>query len=161
MADNNTWFISLTIVAVVAIVAVFGLVKMTGYVTAGDFFGKGGTASYEYSTARMMEPNVMAQTLAIKMKTETEIKQQYGYDVNIAWVTMTYEGKAAIGGIVLNADGSYNSEATERLVNLLGINSPNTEIYVIPTPGTLKIFQADSGTATTLGLSPGSGSTIS
>jgi hypothetical protein len=149
--DNTMWVISMSVIAIVAIVAVFGLVRMTGYSIAmpngiDAYNGLGHdipAASY----------NIEIKLITLQAQTEKELKQQYGNDIKIVWVKFVYGDKAAIGGVVLNQDGSYNTQATDGLYNLLKAGSSNTSIYTIPAPATLRILAADQTTAITLGTS--------
>ena len=135
--DSNIWMISMTVIAIVAIVAVFGLVKMTGYAL---FTGN----TWQGTHTNVMEHKVEGQLMMLQAKTEMQLKQQYGNDIQIVWVKFIYGDKAAIGGIVLNADGSYNTDATKGLTTILGINAPNEDILVISSGGAFSALQASN-----------------
>ncbi len=137
--DSNIWMISMTVIAIVAIVAVFGLVKMTGYSISSI---SGEVPAYTGGQSWSQSYKLEHELLITQMQTERELKQQYGDDIQIAWVKFIYGNKAMIGGIVLNADGSYNTDATEGLTTILGINAPNEDILVIGTGGSFSAFQA-------------------
>ena len=131
---------------VVAIVAVFGLVKMTGYAL---FTGN----NWQGVQTNVAEHKVEGQLLALQMKAESTLKQQYGNDISIIWVKFIYKDTGVLGGIVLSADGSYDTQASEALYNILAAESPTT-IKVIGAGGAFSALQAANGDVL-LGVSPG------
>ena len=124
--SNNTWLISMTVIAIVAIVAVFGLVKMTGYAVSSNAF------TDRIDNSMMMNYKVNGQIMMLKAQALENLKQA-GYDnVNILWVTMNYKDMAVIGAKVYNADGTLNGAATNAIGGFLTqAAADNNNIYTL------------------------------
>ncbi|MCD6575594.1 MAG: hypothetical protein J7K73_00345 [Nanoarchaeota archaeon] len=155
--NDNMWMISMTVIAIVAIVAVFGLVRMTGYAFLGSShelpaYAGGSYWSQGYKTE--------IQLLRIQMQTERELRREYGNDISVVWVKFVYGNKAMLGGIVLNADGTYNSGASVALGQILEgkvMSAPgfeNTEVMVATPDAAFKALVA-GGASEPFGIGSG------
>ncbi len=141
MKNDNIWVVTLAVIALVGIVAVFGMTNITGQMI--------GVERAEIRGEEVPMHALNAQLNQLEVQAESYMSR---YDVDIVFVRSRTGTTATIGAIALNDDGTLNIEATDVLNNYLEENAP-WGVYVISAEQTLdSIMVSEAGQIMGIGV---------